>query len=58
MVDRNQVKSIIYVLENAPHRILTYLESRIFKIGPLVQKLQILQLTWKARQFSSFRLML
>ena len=40
MVDRNQVKSIIYVLENAPRRILTYLESRIFKIGPLVQKLQ------------------
>ena len=43
MADRNQVKIIIYVLKNAPHRILTYLESRILKIGPLVQKLQILQ---------------
>ena len=40
MADRNQVKIIIHVLKNAPRRILTYLESRILKIGPLVQKLQ------------------
>ena len=39
MVDRNQVKIIIHVLKKAPRRILTYLESQILKIGPLVQKL-------------------
>ena len=38
MIDRNQVKIIMYVLRNAPRRILTYLESRILKISPLVQK--------------------
>ena len=38
-MDRNQNKIIFFVLKNAPLRILTYLESRILKIGPLVQKL-------------------
>ena len=40
MADRNQLKIIFYVLKNAPRQILTYLETRILKIGPLVQKLQ------------------
>ena len=47
MADRNQVKIIIHVLKNAPRRILTYLESRILKIGPLVQKLQHVSKCWK-----------
>ena len=35
MADQYQVKINIYVQKKAPRRILTYLESRILKIGPL-----------------------
>ena len=49
MADRNQVKIIIHVLKNASRRIPIYLGSRILKIGLLVQKLQILQVTWEPR---------
>ena len=40
MADQYQVKINIYVQKNASRRILAHLESRILKIGPLIQKLQ------------------
>jgi len=43
MAHRNLVKVNFHVLKTAPRQILADLESRILKIGPLVQKLQILQ---------------
>ena len=53
MADQN-----LHVLKNAPRQVLTYLESQILKIGPLVQKLQILQVIWEPRQLSRFRHMM
>ena len=39
MADRNQLKIIFYMLKNALRQILTYLETRILKIGPPVQNI-------------------
>ena len=54
MADRNQLKINFYVLKNAPCQILTNLESRILKIGQLVQKLLILQEIWEKSNFEVF----
>ena len=42
MADRNKVKMIFCLLENALRQIPTYLEILILKIGPLVQKLLVM----------------
>ena len=54
MVGRNLVEFYFHVLKNGPRQILTCLESQILKIGPLVQKLQILQVIWEQGNFQDF----
>ena len=58
MADQDLVEFNFHVLKKALRQILTYLESWILKIGPLVQKLQILQVIWEPGQFSRFQHMM